>query len=94
MTVSRGLALLLLFVTLGVMRVHLRNEQTRLSMQIQSSRAEELELRREAWALELEIARLSAPEQIRERADRWRLDVRAPWPMDPGAVEGNRLAGH
>ncbi len=75
MTVARVLALLGVFAGVAVWCVHLRAEQTRLSARIQALRAEQLELRREAWTLELEAARLKSPEQIRVRADRWHLDV-------------------
>ena len=91
MTVGRGLALLLLFVSAAVWRVHLRADEARLAARSQALRAERVELRREAWALQMEIACLSTPAQIRERADRWRLEVRAPWPEFVN-LEEHRLA--
>ncbi|MCH7814433.1 MAG: hypothetical protein IID40_10485, partial [Planctomycetes bacterium] len=78
MTVARGLALLLGFAVLAVATVTLRSEETRLTARIQQLRGQRVELRRESWALQLEIARLKAPRQIRERVDRWRLQVLAP----------------
>ena len=78
MSVRRGLLLLLAFATLAVAAVHLRAEETRLAARIQQLRRERTALRRQSWALQMEIARLRAPRQIRERVDRWCLDVRAP----------------
>ncbi|HUU81928.1 MAG TPA: hypothetical protein VM243_00365 [Phycisphaerae bacterium] len=78
MTVGRGVALLLAFVTLAVCVVHLRTEETRLAARIQELQRDRAALRREAWALQVEIARLGTPDQIRDRVDRWRLEVQAP----------------
>ena len=91
MTVGRAVALLLVFVGVAVWRVHLRTEETRLTARIQALRAERAVLRRGAWALQLEAARLRTPEQIRVRADRWHLDVQAPW-LDCVNIEQGRLA--
>jgi hypothetical protein len=90
-TVSRALALLLVFVGVGLWRVHLQSEETRLTARIQELRAEQAELRRQEWALQMELARLRSPDQIRSRADRWRLEVSAPRP-DLVDLERDRLA--
>ncbi len=92
MTVGRGLVLIALFVGMGLLRVHLRSEETRMSARIQNLLHERIQLRRESWALQMEIARLSTPDRIRNRTDQWRLEVRAPWPMNLADVEGQRLA--
>lgn len=91
-TIRRGLALLLLFASAALGRVDLRTEEARLAARIEALRAERVELRREAWALQMEAARLSTPTQIRERADRWRLEVRAPW-SEFVDLNASRLAG-
>lgn len=78
MTVARGLALLLCFAVLAVATIALRSEETRLTARIHRLHGRQVELRRESWALQMEIARLKAPRQIRERVDRWRLNVLAP----------------
>ncbi len=78
MTVARGLALLLCFAVLAVATIALRSEETRLTARIQQLRGQQVELRRESWALQIEIAGLKAPRKIRERVNRWRLQVLAP----------------
>lgn len=92
MTVRRGLVLIAGFLVLALVRVHLRAEETRLTARIQALRAERVDLRRESWSLQLETARLRSPDQIRDRADRWRLEVHAPW-TDPSVPSGSRYAG-
>ncbi len=78
MTVGRGVVLLLAFVVLAVCTVRLRTQETHLAARIQELRGERQALRREAWALQVEIARLRAPDLIRDRVERWRLAVRDP----------------
>lgn len=91
MTVGRGVALILLFVGLGLVKIHLRAEQMSASTRIQVLRQERTELRQQSWALQMELARLRAPDRILDRTQRWRLEVRAPWPMKAGEVDGSRL---
>ena len=93
MTVGRGIVLLLTFVTLAVYGVHLRAEETRLAARIQELRNERAALRREAWAWQVEIARLRAPAQIRDRVERWQLEVCAPLQTDI-KLAGHRPTGH
>lgn len=83
MSVTRGVVLLLAFAALAVVAVHLRAKETRLAAHIQRLSRQRIELRRQSWALQMEIARLRTPQQIRERADRWRLAVRAPGSEEP-----------
>jgi cell division protein FtsL len=78
MTVARGLALLGLFAVLAIGAVHVRAEQVRMAARAQELRTEQLVLRREAWALQVEIARLRTPDQILDRVQRWELAVAPP----------------
>ncbi len=80
MTVARGLHLLALFASLAVVVIGLRVEQMRVEANIERLQRERVELRREAWGLELEIGRLRAPERIGDRVARWSLDVEEPRP--------------
>jgi len=90
-TVGRGVALLLLLVGLALVKIHFRAEQMKSSGRIQAFREERTELRRQSWALQLELARLRAPDRVLDRAERWRLEVRAPWPVDLTDVDGHPL---
>ena len=89
MTVGRGVVLLLTFVILAVCGVHLRAEETRLAARIQKLRAERAALRRESWALQVEIARLRTPDRIRDRVDRWQLQVQAPVQAETKLASGS-----
>ncbi len=80
MNVFRGLVFLALFTVLAVCAVHLRAEQVRMTANVQSLRRERVELRRESWVLQTQIARLRAPNQIRDRVEHWDLAVHAPMP--------------
>ncbi len=88
MTVGRGVVLLMVFVVLGVCSVRLRTQETHLAARIQELRGERRALRREAWGLQVEIARLRTPDQIRDRVERWRLAVRDPAHNDVALVGG------
>jgi hypothetical protein len=90
-SVGRGAALLLAFGALAVVGVHLRAEETRLASRVQRLRRERIELRRESWALQMEIARVRTPQQIRGRVDRWCLEVRLP-PIEDDTTMGRDLA--
>ena len=80
MTVARGLHLLAMFASIAVVVIGLRAEQVRAAASIELLQGERVELRREAWGLELEIGRLRAPEGIVDRVARWSLDVEEPRP--------------
>ena len=91
MTIARGVALIVLLAGLALVKIHLQAEQMKLATSIQTLRTERMELRQQSWALQLELARLRAPDRIRDRTERWRLEVRAPWPMKLTDVEGSRV---
>lgn len=84
MTVTRGIVFLALFTLVAVWVVQVRSERVRLTARAHRLQEERIELEREAWALEAQIARLRTPEHIRSRAERWCLGLSAPRPpLDP-----------
>ncbi len=92
MTVSRAAALLVTFAVIALSVVHLRAEQMRAAAHIHNLEVAQLRLHYDAWELQMNIARLKTPDQIRDRVDRWRLNVLAPCP-GPGWRTDTSLAG-
>ncbi len=78
MTVVRGLYLLLMFGGLAVTATLLRTEQVRVAANIERLHRERIELRRKAWASQLDISLLRAPACIDDRIAYWSLDLQAP----------------
>lgn len=89
MTLGRGLYLLALIALIGVVLIGIRAEQVRVAAHIEALQRERVGLRRESWALELEVSRLRAPDQVGDRVARWSLDVREPRP--PSERSGEAL---
>ena len=71
--VRAGVALLLIAIVCLTV-VALRVERVRLEAGAEGHLTTLIELRRRAWNMQMEIARLRAPEQIRDRVER--LDLR------------------
>lgn len=80
MTVARGIGLLVFLGTLSVATIGLRGEEARVAMQIERLQRSRTDLRRESWALEMEISRLRAPGQVGDRLQRWSLNLQEPCP--------------
>ncbi len=80
MTIVRGLYLLSFLGVLSVGVVALRTDQIRTAANIERMRGDVLQLRRESWTLQMEIARLRTPEQVRNRVERWTLNIEQPVP--------------
>ncbi len=80
MNVTRALYLLFVFGFLAIGVIGLRAEQFGAATRIERLQRERLELRRTAWALQMEIGRVRHPERIQERVARWSLDVLRPRP--------------
>ncbi len=80
MTVCRAAALLVTFAAIALGVVFLRGEQTRTAARIHQLQVSKDRLRHESWDLQMEIARLRTPDLIRERVERWQLNVLAPCP--------------
>lgn len=78
MTVARGLFLIVLFGGLAVSAAVLRTEQATLAANIERLHRERIDLRRAAWASQLDISRLRSPSRIDDRVAVWSLGLRAP----------------
>jgi hypothetical protein len=72
--------------------VCLRAEQVRLEAGTHQKQTEVLRLRREAWSIQIEIARLQTPDQIRDRVERMQLGVAAPFDETREVANPTRLA--
>lgn len=86
-----GLALFALGL-IGLCVVCLRAEQVRLEASAHQKQSEVLRLRREAWSIQIEIARLQTPDQIRDRVERMQLGVAAPFEDTEDVSSPRRLA--
>lgn len=86
-----GLALFALGL-IGLCVVCLRAEQVRLEARTHETQSQVLQLRRDAWAIQIEIARLQTPDQIRDRVERMQLGVAAPMDRGGDAPGPRRLA--
>jgi cell division protein FtsL len=94
MTIPRAATLLVVFALVALIVVHLRAEQTRADARIHELAMTCWRLRQNSWELQLEIARLKTPEQIRERVERWQLNVMTPspgpgWRVDSGLADAD-----
>ncbi len=101
MSVSRMAVVFLALVVIGLGTVHLRARRVQHVHQIQQLRAEQTRLQQTLWAVQLEKARLSAPQRIRERVTSMNLVVVPPTQttdQQPGGAAGQRsrkgAAGH
>lgn len=73
MTIPRMVGVLLALTMVGIAVVVLRVDQLETSRRIQELQFRHVELQRQIWAQDLELARLLSPQQIRERAVRFGL---------------------
>jgi hypothetical protein len=96
MTPIRAGVSLFLIAAICLTVVVLRSESVRLMAEAQRHEAELLRLRREAWNIQMEIARLRSPEQIQGRIHNMDLNVSADFqdlisaPSDTRFAEGRR----
>jgi len=58
--------------------VHLRRAETSAAHEIQAQRAAQVELRRRLWDQQVELGWLTAPHEVRRRADEMSLRLSAP----------------
>jgi hypothetical protein len=77
MTVPRVLLVLGMMTMVGAAIVLLRSETAREAHRVQKMHRKAVALRHELWGLEMDLARLRAPDQIRRRAEELGLAVRA-----------------
>lgn len=87
MTVPRIAGLMLILGAIALSVVHLRVEEARAARRIQKIQLELVEIRREAWATQLAIARLKAPQRLEKRVEELRLQVAAPYPSAEAAAD-------
>lgn len=92
MTVVRGLYLLLFLAFLAVGVIEMRAEQVRVAASIEGLQLRRVELRREAWALQMEISQLRTPQQIRQCVARWALALDGPRPPSESVEAVDMLA--
>lgn len=91
MTTMRISFLVLSFGVLAVGLVHLRSEQVRSAAVALKWESEWINLRRETWKVQAEIARLRAPGSIHDRTKWFQTDLVAP-STPTGMGKGERLA--
>ncbi|UCG31839.1 MAG: hypothetical protein JSU68_09245 [Phycisphaerales bacterium] len=77
MSTFRLLIITLVLMLAGAAMVVLRAEQAQLAYQAARLRQQELELQRTVWHQQLEIARLRAPNLVRQRRDGMKLMAHA-----------------
>jgi len=77
-TVIRGLVLTAVFTALALVVVYLRAEQTRASARALSCESRWVESRRELWALQTQVSRLSAPQRIHDTIERFGTEIVPP----------------
>ena len=78
MSTFRLLVVVSVFMLLGAAMVVLRAEQAQLAHQTARLQRQEIELQRRIWKQQLEIARLRAPNLVRNRREGMNLMARAP----------------
>ncbi|HNQ23363.1 MAG TPA: hypothetical protein PKK06_09745 [Phycisphaerae bacterium] len=78
MSVRRAVMLLGMFVGVALTVVYLRAEQARTVARTLALEARWVDLRRELWTVQTEVARLRAPEQIHERVQRFQAALVSP----------------
>ena len=83
MITLRRCVLLTAFAAMALMVVHLRAEQTRAAARALTLESRRIELRRELWLLQTEVARLKAPDRIHERVGWFDARLVAPGVDDP-----------
>jgi hypothetical protein len=83
MSTFRLLIIALVLMLAGAAMVMLRAEQAQLAYQAARLQQQELELQRTVWQQQLEIARLRAPNLVRQRREGMRLMANAAEPGEP-----------
>jgi len=75
MTIPRMVVLLSALALVGLAVVALRVEQSIITRRIQVLQFHQSELKQKMWTQEMELAELSTPEKIRERAEQFGVPV-------------------
>jgi hypothetical protein len=90
LTTLRLCALLAAFAWIALAVVYLRAEQTRAAARALLIESQQVEARRELWRLQTGVARLKAPERIRDRAEWFDADLIPP-NSDPANGQAGRV---
>ena len=85
------MVLLVGFVLIAFAGLHLRAEQARSAARTLALESRWVELRRELWGVQTEVARLRAPERIHEWLERFEVEL-APPELPTPALAHYRLA--
>jgi len=83
MTTFRLLIIALALMLTGAATVVLRAEQAQLACRTATLQKQAVQLRRKVWHQQLEIARLRAPAQVRQRGEGLNLMARGPGEAGP-----------
>ena len=75
MTIPRMVGLLVALAVVGLGVVVIRVDQAAITQRIQDLQFRQTELGRQLWTQEMELARLRSPGMIRDRAERFGLQV-------------------
>jgi len=75
MTIPRMVGLLVALAVVGLGVVVIRVDQAAITQRIQDCQFRQTQLRRQLWTQEMELARLRSPGMIRDRAERFGLQV-------------------
>ena len=62
-------------VGLGLGVVFLRSEQRRCARRVYGLESKWMQLRRDLWTVELQVARLRTPQEIRDKLDRFHIEL-------------------
>jgi len=84
MKVERWLGVLGMWVGVALATVHLRAEQARSAARCLRSESDRLAWRADLWALQMEVARLRGPAELRQRLQRFRDFGTEPATDSPG----------
>lgn len=93
MTVPRALSVLAILCGVGVTMVLLRGQTARAAHRVQRLHERQTRARHKLWGLEIELARLRAPDRIGRRAAALGLEVQPPTPDGPPAKSGAHATG-
>lgn len=76
--ISRSVGIVVVISALAITLVGIRRHTLHAAVQVESLRREQIALRRQAWALQADIAAFTTPQQIAMRVSTWDLPVLQP----------------
>jgi len=90
-TVARAVGAVLILMVAGLAVVAVRMDQVQLARRVAQLHGEQMVVERKLWEQELTIARLRAPQSVRERTEFMNLVAQPPHEPEPDEAAG-RLA--